>query len=78
MYGFLFPQAELRYLNTDNFISYDWGGGRFNPPPFFVKTKEKVIRFCTVFIFFLSGSFEDMGIFTYFNLVLLGGGGYNR
>ena len=32
----------------------------------FVKTIEKVIRLCTVLIFFMSGSFEDMGIFYVF------------
>ena len=38
------------------------GGGVESTFPFlFVKTIEKVIRLCTVLIFFLSGSFEDMG-----------------
>ena len=32
------------------------------------KTIEKVIRLCTVLIFFLSGRFEDMGIFHVFQL----------
>ena len=55
-----------------------------SPPPFsFVKTIEKVIRLCTVLIFFfLSGSFEDMGPFHVFQLSFDGGGTvistYNR
>ena len=36
------------------------------PSFLFVKTKEKVRRLCTVLNFFLSGGFEDMGIFMYF------------
>ena len=39
----------------------------------FVKTIEKVIRLCTVLIFF-SGSFEDMGIFHVFHHSFNGGG----
>ena len=39
------------------------GGLNLSPLFLFVKTIEKVIRLCTVLIFFLSGSFEDMGIF---------------
>ena len=34
----------------------------------FVQTIEKVIILCTVLTFFLSGSFEDMGIFRVFRL----------
>ena len=44
------------------------------PPPFlFVKTIEKVIRLSTV-LFFLSDSFEDMGIFHVFQLSFYEGG----
>ena len=45
----------------------------FIPPFLFVKTIEKVIKLCTVLIFF-SGGFEDMVIFHVFNLVLMGRG----
>ena len=63
---------------------FDGGGGLNRPiyptPPLpflFVKTIEKVIRLCTVLIFFclLSGSFEDMGIFHEFQLSFVGVGG---
>ena len=50
-------------LKTPSF-DREGGGVKSTPAPFlFVKTIEKVIRLCTVLIFFLSGSFEDMGIF---------------
>ena len=42
----------------------------------FVKTIEKVIRLCTVLIFFMSGSFEDIDIFHVFQLSFDGGRGY--
>ena len=52
------------------------GGGEAIPPPFlFVKTIEKVIRLCTVLMFyFLNGSFEEMGIFHVFQLSFVVGG----
>ena len=67
MYGFLFPQAELRYLNTDNFISFDGGGGRFNPPPIFIcDNKRKSNKFMQCVYFF--GMFEGINIFHVFQL----------
>ena len=55
--------------------SFGGGGGgvESTPPVLFVKTIDKVIRLCTVLIFFLSGSFE--GIFHVFQLSFDGGGG---
>ena len=54
-------------------------GEGFNLPPppiLFVKTKEKIIRLCTVLSFYFSGSFGDIGIFYVFQLSFEGGGGY--
>ena len=48
------------------------GGGAHCTPQFlFVKTIEKVIRLCTVLIFFLIGSFEDRAIFHHFSRIYL-------
>ena len=58
--------------------SFDGGEVDQPPPPspfLFVKTIEKVIRLCTVLIFFFSVSFEDMGIFHVFQLSFDEGGG---
>ena len=52
------------------------GGGGVNLiiPILFVKIIKILIRLCTVLIFFLSCSFEDMGIFHVFQLSFDGGG----
>ena len=41
------------------------------PPFIFVKAIEKIIRLCAGLIFFFSGSFEDMGIYTHLSIYLL-------
>ena len=54
-------------LSFDGVLKFLWEwGGRIDSPHhiLFVKTIEKVIKLCTVLIFVLSGSFEDMGIFS--------------
>ena len=43
-------------------LSFDGGGQNLSIPILFVKTIEKVIRLCTVLIFFLSGGCEDRDI----------------
>ena len=43
-------------------------GFKSTPPPdvFICENNRKDIRLCNVLVFFLSGSFEDMGIFHVF------------
>ena len=43
---------------------------------FICENNRKLIRLCTVWIFTLSGSFEDMDIFHVFQLSFDGEGGY--
>ena len=57
--------CEQMFKNEKGFFTHPFykfmnGGGGLNLPPspiLFVKTIEKVIRLCTVLIFFYSGSF---------------------
>ena len=62
---------KFYYIRSWNYL-YFWWGLNLTPPFLFVKTIEKVIRLCTVLIFFLSGSFHVFQLSFYQDLKFLG------